>query len=178
MKSLEEATAAIQQINIIRHTLPEDGNFPNNPLLPVLLFQGALKVTKAKIVEDIFESNGWINAWQDSILTIDHYHSTSHEVLGVIQGSARLLLGGPSGIAVTIEKGDVIIIPAGVAHRNLDSENDFSVVGAYPEGQEYDMRYGKEEEHPEVDKNIRAVPLPLTDPVYGFDGPLLKNWNS
>jgi uncharacterized protein YjlB len=176
MKSLTEETAAIQQLNIIRHTLSDDGRFPNNAMLSLLIYQNALQSTDGKTVEEIFESNGWVNAWQDGIFDFDHYHSVTHEVLGVIHGSARIQFGGPSGIAQSVEPGDVIIIPAGVAHRFIEGDKDFTVVGAYPEGQEYDIKYGKEEERPAADENIKAVPKPESDPIYGLDGPLSKNW--
>jgi uncharacterized protein YjlB len=48
------------------------------------------------------------------------------------------------------------------------------VVGAYPKGQEsYDLRTGEERERPGVLENIRGVPLPETDPLFGEGGPLL-----
>jgi uncharacterized protein YjlB len=178
MKSLEEATSAIQQVNIIRHILSDDGKFPNNGRLPLLIYQHALQSTDGKTVEEIFESNGWVNAWQDGIYDFDHYHSKAHEVLGVIRGSARIQFGGPTGIAQSVEPGDVIIIPAGVAHRFIEGDENFTVVGAYPQGQDYDVLYGKENERPNADQHIKSLHKPQTDPVYGMDGPLFKNWAS
>lgn len=179
MKSLLEAAEAIQNLNITRHLLSDDGTFPNNGLLPLLIYSKAINLPEednARVVKDLFESNGWINSWKDGIYDYHHYHSTAHEVLGIIQGSARIQFGGSSGISVFVEKGDVIIIPAGVAHKNLDSDKDFLCIGAYPEGQKYDMNYGKANERPEADMHIKAVPLPVTDPIYGMNGPLVKNW--
>src|SRR5688572_4789682 len=98
MKSLEEAIAVIQQINITRHILSGDAQFPNS-IMPLLVYQQALHTDDGKIIEEIFESNRWLNAWQDGILNVDHYHSTAHEVLAVIQGEARIQFGGPSGVA-------------------------------------------------------------------------------
>ena len=69
-----------------------------------------------------------------------------------------------------------MILPAGTAHKNLGASADFGVVGAYPEGQEMDMCYGKPGERPEADRNIEEVPKPKTDPVYGTAGPLLELW--
>jgi uncharacterized protein YjlB len=178
MKSLEESIAAIQQINIIRNTLPDDGEFPNNALLQLLIYQQALHTTEGETVKEIFESNRWINSWEDGIFDYHHYHSKTHEVLGVIRGTARLQFGGPSGIAQSVNPGDLIIIPAGVAHRLIEGDDDFTVVGAYPEGQPYDIMYGKDGERPQADNNIRSVPLPESDPLYGTDGPLIKNWGS
>ena len=85
-------------------------------------------------------------------------------------------LGGPDGMTIDAQVGDVIIIPAGVAHKNLGSSNDFRCVGAYPPGQDWDMNYGRPGERPKSDQNIAKVPLPTSDPVYGGDGPLIKGW--
>jgi uncharacterized protein YjlB len=178
MKSLEQATIAIQQVNIIRHILLDDGQFPNNSRFPLLVYKNALGVTNGKTIEALFESNRWVNAWQDGILDFHHYHSTTHEVLAVMSGVARLQFGGPSGVTIEANTGDVIIVPAGVAHKCLDSDDSFKVVGAYPEGFDYDMKYGKPDERPEADHNVKSVPLPESDPVYGTDGPLQKNWTS
>jgi uncharacterized protein YjlB len=176
MKSLEDATKALQQVNIVRHLIKDDGQFPNNALLPLLIYQKAISDTDHQLIEELFESNRWINSWRDGIYDYHHYHSTAHEVLGVIRGTARVQFGGPSGVTVPIESGDVVIIPAGVSHMCLECEDSFQVVGAYPEGQEYDIMKGNKDERPRADENIRKVPLPQSDPVYGSDGPLLKNW--
>ncbi len=173
---MQEATVPIQHINIIRHLIPDDGKFPNNGLLPLIVYEGALLLSNGKILEEIYESNRWVNSWQGGIFDFHHYHSTAHEVLGVIQGNARVQFGGESGISLSVKKGDVIIVPAGVAHKCIDCDEDFKVVGAYPEGQLRNILYGKEEERPIADENIKSLELPESDPVFGTDGPLLKNW--
>lgn len=181
MKSLVEATSPIQKINIVRNIITEDGPFPNNGLLPLLLYRQACLIEGKKdadTVKEILETNRWNNTWVDGIFNEHHFHSTAHEVLVALEGSARVQFGGPNGVALTFEKGDVVIIPAGVAHCRIDDADGFVCMGAYPEGQKYDMNYGKEGEHPRADKNIRAVPLPESDPIYGNDGPLIKNWFS
>ena len=71
-----------------------------------------------------------------------------------------------------------MVIPAGVGHCNEGSSDDFSVIGAYPRGQEaYDLRTGEESERPEVLEYIRNVSLPETDPLCGEKGPLLRTWS-
>jgi uncharacterized protein YjlB len=96
--------------------------------------------------------------------------------LVVYGGSARVQLGGEGGIVASLEKGDVVIIPAGVAHKNLGASVDFRVVGAYPAGQSPDMNYGKAHERPRADQTIAGVPLPQQDPIYGQQGPLVTMW--
>jgi uncharacterized protein YjlB len=70
----------------------------------------------------------------------------------------------------------VLVIPAGVAHMNLGKENDVTCIGAYPDGRDYDMNYGKPGERPKSDHNIASLPLPGTDPVFGKKGALLQLW--
>jgi uncharacterized protein YjlB len=105
-----------------------------------------------------------------------HYHSTAHEVLGIFRGHATVQFGGEQGVVLSVEKGDVVIIPAGVAHKNLECSRDFRAVGAYPDGQRPDTRYGKPGERPQVDSNIAQVPLPQADPVFGKQGELMTQW--
>ena len=60
----------------------------------------------------------------------------------------KFSLGGDGGLTTELGKGDVVVIPAGVAHKNLGSSADFACVGAYPDGRSYDMNYGNEDERP------------------------------
>ena len=90
---------------------------------------------------------------------------------------SKVQLGGEQGVIHDVRAGDVIVIPAGVAHKNLGSSDDFGVVGAYPEGQEMDMNYGKPGERDRAIENIAHVALPKMEPVFGEDGPLLEKWN-
>jgi uncharacterized protein YjlB len=84
--------------------------------------------------------------------------------------------GGKGGAIQELRAGDVVIIPVGVAHKNVAASADFGVVGAYPAGQDCDMNYGKGGERPGTDENIVRVPLPKSDPVLGSDGPLQHYW--
>jgi uncharacterized protein YjlB len=160
------------------YVLKDNGIFPNSKL-PVLLYKNVLDLPvlfPAAHVENLFKSNLWTNSWKDGIFTYHHYHSITHEVLGAYKGKVRVQLGGEDGTTVTFEKGDVLIIPAGVAHKNLDDENDIACVGAYPDGKSYDMNYGKTGERPLTDMNIEKVPIPEKDPVLGFKGGIEKYW--
>ncbi|MDB5199577.1 MAG: cupin protein [Chitinophagaceae bacterium] len=163
---------------IIKQLLKDDGQFPNSSL-PVLIYKAALTLPEehaAKIIEDIFKKNNWTNSWRNGIYNYHHYHSITHEVLGVYEGNTTVELGGAKGITLPIEKGDVIIIPAGVAHRNVTPESNFKCVGAYPGGSDYDIKKGEAGDRPEADKNIKKVPLPENDPVYNTNSPLKNNW--
>jgi len=156
-----------------------NGPFPNNVRVPALLYWQALTLPTedpAQAFELLFRERGWRGIWRNGVYVFHHYHSTAHEVLGVYSGQATVQLGGDDGIVVDLIAGDVVLIPAGVAHKNLGSSDDFGVVGAYPASQSWDMNYGKPEERPRVDANVAHVPIPETDPVYGATGPLLDLW--
>jgi uncharacterized protein YjlB len=154
--------------------LQDDGTFPNSPL-PLLLYPQALPADPVAI-ERKFTANDWPSAWRNGVYPYHHYHSTAHEALGVYCGSATIQFGGPKGVTETISAGDVAVIPAGAAHRCLESSADFRIVGAYPRGQSWDMCYGKAGERPAADRNIAAVPHPHKDPVQGKGGALLRLW--
>ena len=157
------------------HRFADDGQgFPNSPL-PLLVYRGALTPDPAAM-ERAFAANGWSNAWRDGIFRYHHFHSTAHEVLGIAAGEVRVAFGGPSGREVAVRAGDVAVIPAGVAHRNMGQSADLLVVGAYPGGSDYDIRRGDPAERAAVLRAIAAVPLPDGDPVFGRDGPLRRLW--
>lgn len=126
--------------------------------------------------EALFRENGWGGAWSDGVFTYHHYHSTAHEVLGIVRGTARLAFGNESGVTVEVEVGDVAVIPAGVRHCNSGSSEDFLLAGAYPRGQSWNLRTGEPGERPEVIENIRRVPLPEADPLFGNEGLLVEYW--
>jgi uncharacterized protein YjlB len=163
---------------VIAKVLPDDGKIPNSTL-PLLIYRSAVEVSgkdPAAVFEKLFTKHRWQGAWRNGIYSYHHYHSTAHEVLGVYAGEAKVQLGGEKGLVLDVHVGDVIIIPAGVGHMNLGASHDFGVVGAYPEGQDYDMCYGKPEERPRAVKNIARVAKPACDPVFGAEGPLLTKW--
>ena len=161
-----------------KYLFKDDGRIPNNPTLPLLIYSEVLPTRRdlPSICEELFRNNGWGGSWRDGVFTYHHYHSTAHEVLGIVRGTARIAFGGEAGVTVEVAAWDVAVIPAGVGHRNLGSSRDFLVAGAYPEGQSWDLRTGESDERPEVLENIRKVPLPGTDPVFGGEGPLNEYW--
>jgi uncharacterized protein YjlB len=180
MKTAESSiTELLNEPQVSAHKLKDDGLIPNNPELPLLIYHRALNLPQrdpASAIEHLLASNNWGGSWRNGIYNYHHYHSTAHEVLLVYAGSATVQLGGGRGLTQTISPGDVLIIPAGVGHKNLGSSGDFAIVGAYPQSQDWDMCYGKPGERPKADQNIARVPLPKADPVYGQIGPLMKLW--
>lgn len=160
--------------------IKDDGVFPGSKF-PVLFYKNVLKLPflfPSAAIRGIFGKHDWTNNWRAGIFTYRHYHSNTHEAIGVVKGETVLELGGEEDVCLTIRKGDVVIIPAGVAHKNLGKENDVICVGGYPDGRAYNTKYGKAGERPEADKQIAAIPLPETDPVFGKNGPLVRIWRS
>lgn len=156
----------------------DDGSIPNNPELPLVLYRQVVgeEERKPSAVKQLLKRNGWTGAWVNGVYSYHHYHSTAHEVLVVTSGYAEVQFGGKRGDAVKVKAGDGVVIPAGVGHCLLNGSDDFQVVGAYPEGQTWDMCTGKPEERPRVVDNIGKVPLPEKDPFTGTRKPLLDNW--
>ena len=160
-----------------KHYFKDDGKIPNNKL-PLLIYRAGLPGNQdATNVIKMFAVNNWTNAWDNGIYSYHHYHSTTHEVLGIYAGSATLHLGGESGERLRVTAGDVIIIPAGVAHKKLDASSDFAVVGAYPEGRDWDVLKGEPGERPAADENIASLPIPKSDPLLGITEGLTKIWS-
>lgn len=164
--------------NITLYPLTQNGNIPNNPRLPLLLYRQVY--TDPEGLKDkfrqCFEENSWGGSWTYGVYDYHHYHSTAHEVLGVYSGQAKLIFGGPGGQEVEVKNGDLVVIPAGVGHCCKWASDDFKVIGAYPRGQE-DYDICTEKDNPEEKKkNIAEVALPLADPVAGKNGPLLNEW--
>jgi uncharacterized protein YjlB len=161
----------------VRVVAGSDG-FPNNDLLPLVALRGALPqgLGQPEAFEQRFADHGWGGSWRDGVFGVHHYHSTAHEVLGVYGGTATVQFGGPRGVVLAVAAGDVVVIPAGVAHKRLASSPDFAVVGAYPEGQHPDLCYGRAGELPAACARIAALPVPAADPVFGAAGPLLRHW--
>jgi uncharacterized protein YjlB len=156
-------------------TFEDDGAIPNSSL-PLLVYRDAGPADAAGI-ERMFAANQWPPAWRDGVHPFHHFHSTAHEALGVARGEASVLFGGPNGKVLTVRAGDVVVIPAGVAHCNQSQSDDLLIVGAYPDNASRpDLRRGKPDEHDAAKQAVAQVPLPQADPVNGVDGFLRRSW--
>jgi uncharacterized protein YjlB len=157
----------------------DDGLIPNSHL-PLIVRHGAITPDKsdpAKAFERTFAANGWTGCWRNGIYDYHHYHSTAHEVLGIVSGSGMVRFGGESGETVGLTTSDVVVIPAGVGHALINASDDFLVVGAYADGREWDLLRDDPQVIAVARQRIAQVPFPSTDPVDGADGPLMKLWS-
>jgi uncharacterized protein YjlB len=167
-------------VEIESYLVPDDGCIPNNGKLPLLIYREAIAPRSlgeqpAGTLEALFKGNGWGAAWVDGIYDYHHYHSTAHEVLGLARGWAKVQFGGPQGLIAELTAGDVIAIPAGVGHCRL-AEDDLVVVGAYPQGEDWNVCRPTMEDREKALENIPWVPLPKLDPVFGEGGALTQCW--
>ena len=164
---------------LVAHHLAASGSVPNHPRWPLLIYPGAVAVAEpdpAAAFEALFTRNGWPAAWRNGIYPFHHFHCDAHEVLGVYSGEVTAQFGGGDGITITARPGDVIVLPAGTAHKKLASRGSLGIVGAYPAGQTPDMSTPLASSVKRSAAAIARVELPQKDPVYGEDGPLFAHW--
>ena len=157
----------------------DDGETPNNPRLPLILYRDAVDVSgrdPAAAFEAIFERNGWGWGWRNGIFDFRHFHLRAHEVLGIARGSAQVEFGGAGGQVVEVNAGDVAILPAGCGHRRVSSNRDLLVVGAYPPDNDSAHSTPARVDRAAAAQTIATTPMPPADPVYGKTGSLMKLW--
>ncbi|HWD28395.1 MAG TPA: hypothetical protein VG387_14595 [Rhizomicrobium sp.] len=162
------------------YILKDDGETPNNPKMPLVVYRTPVRLSPdydpAAIFEALFARNGWGGGWRDSMYDWLHWHTGTHEVLGIARGWLRCRMGGAKGRVLRVRAGDVMVLPAGTGHRRVAKSKDLLVVGAYPPGGGYDEKTPGDDAHDESVRAVARVPPPPTDPVYGKDGPLPRLW--
>ncbi len=154
-----------------------DGHVPP----PLVVYRQVLDPKEGDLpsrFEALFQSHGWTGCWRNGVFPFDHFHSTAHEVLGIYEGTARLIFGGPGGLEIEALPGDALVIPAGVLHRRMGGRGQFGVVGAYPSGQQPDTCEAGRGDQRWRAARMAEVSLPTTCPIAGADGPLIRSWGS
>jgi uncharacterized protein YjlB len=159
----------------------DDGKTPNNPVYPLIHYRGAVKLDPAydpaAIFEVLFKQYQWTGAWRDGVYDFNHFHTRTHEVLGIARGYVCVRFGGDKGRKLRLKAGDVIILPAGTGHRRIEASDDLLVVGAYPENAgKYDEPAPEDVDGKKARADISKVGIPGRDPVYGLEGPLRRIW--
>ncbi len=156
------------------YNFKDDGETPNNPELPLVHYRSAVKLDPdydpAAIFEVLFKYYGWTGTWRDGVFDFNHFHTKSHEVLGIARGKVCVRFGGARGRKINLKAGDVVIVPAGTGHRRMRASADLLVVGAYPEGGHYDEPTPHDVDAKKARRDIAKVPVPSRDPVFGHEG--------
>jgi uncharacterized protein YjlB len=159
----------------------DDGETPNNPL-PMVVYRAAVDLLSARDpavpFERAFARHDWSDGWRNGIHPFLHFHTTTHEVLGIARGRATVEFGGAKGQVFTVEAGDVVVLPAGTGHRCIEATDDLLVVGAYPRNASVDQRRPGQVEHRTALAAIAKVPMPEMDPIHGGAGPLMQLWKA
>ena len=152
------------------HWSKPNGKLPNSRF-PLLVHRNGVPGGGEEAVVKRFRANSWLNNWRyPGIYTYHHFHSTTHESLGVAKGWMEVELFGRGGIRVRVSAGDVIVMPAGVSHCMVGNSDDVMMVGGYPDSRDWD---NMQEEHITLEasraaaKRIMMLPIPTCDPVTG-----------
>jgi len=142
-----------------------------------MIYHSTFLNANASAIESHLESVGVVAPqWRYTMYRQTHFHSTTHEVLSIVSGSAKCCFGGEQNegrVELILQKGDVVVVPAGVGHRLLQDFGGFQMVGSYPTGKSCDMCYGRPGEEEKV-KNIDKLGWFRRDPIYGDNGPSLE----
>ena len=148
-----------------------------NSRFPLLVYRSGIPGGGVDTVQGRFRAIGWLNNWRyPGIYTYPHFHSTTHECLGVAVGWMEVEVFGRGGTRVRVEAGDVIVVPAGVSHSMVGQSDDILMVGGYPDGRDWDNiqeDYITEETRRAAAKRIMMLPIPARDPVTGDP---LREW--
>jgi uncharacterized protein YjlB len=151
-----------------------NGRVPNSRF-PVLVHRAAVAadagVDLADAIEATFRRHDWLNNWRElGVYDYYHFHSTTHEALGMARGQITLRLGGEGGTIVELTAGDVLVLPAGTSHIRLGNSSDSHMVGGYPEGRDWDLirdEQVSESEARAAVKLIGSLPIPARNPATG-----------
>lgn len=181
-KSVRTATimslAPLSALRVSKHHIPAFQGSPNTSIQnkPLMIYHNAFPSPSASQIESHLHSVGVVQPqWRYTMYSQSHFHSTTHEVLVIATGSAQCCFGGeenPGRVEPVLNTGDVVIIPAGVAHRLLEDDGGFQMVGSYPVGKSWDMCYGRAGEEDQV-RGIGQLGWFQKDPIYGDRGPSL-----
>ena len=168
----------LASIAVSKHQIPAWKGSPNTSIQqkPLLIYHQAFSDPSATAVEAHLKSVGVVEPqWRHTMYSKSHFHSISHEVLCIVSGAAKCCFGhedNPGRVEPVLTKGDVVIVPAGVAHRLLEDHGEFQMVGSYPLGHGWDMCYGSKGREDKL-KNISKLGWFKKDPIFGDQGPTL-----
>jgi uncharacterized protein YjlB len=151
-------------LTVDRIFLEDDQGFPNNQDHPLLIFRKAFVDGSYDQGSEKLMQQGWTRPWIWDIFTCHLYHSNAWEVLVCMKGQAQVQFGGPSGPTLPFEEGDVALVPPGVAHKQVSSQNEFQVLGSYPKtAPQFDNV--RREPTKQQRRNILNCETPIREPI-------------
>ncbi len=112
----------LKDLRVSSHQIPAFDLIPNTSIQkkPLLIYYSAFHKASASTMENHLSTVGVVTPqWRYIMYSQSHFHSTAHEVLCVAHGKAKLCFGGednPKRVEPLVEKGDVMVVPAGVRH--------------------------------------------------------------
>ena len=139
------------KMEIKTYHLPPTVLVPNSPR-PLLHYKAAFPGSdcRAVSIHDKLSNNGWQVQWiyRYGRTQRSHYHSSAHECMAVLSGSATIRFGvadttpdleastrsssgrEDGGIELQARAGDVFVVPAGTAHKTFDAlpESSFELL--------------------------------------------------
>lgn len=166
---------------VSRYQILAFNRFPNTSIQgkPLFIYHTASRNPTATQIESHLITVGVVTpSWRYTMYSTSNFHSNTHEILSVSAGSATLCFGGENDldrVRLVVERGDVIVAPAGLAHRLGQDKGDHSMVGSYPRGQSWEMYYGRKYEA-EKEKVIKNLEWFDKDPRYGDKGSAIHTW--
>lgn len=179
-RPMEPDRHELEPMDVDTFLLEPAGEIPNNSRLPLLIYHGVLapEMKNAAVCQSLFKRNRWEGNWVNGVYDYWHFHVTGHEALGCVAGNGRVGFGGDGGLEADIQSGDVVVIPAGVGHKRLNASSDFTIVGGYPPDQNGEITRPGDIGMEEAAERISELALPETDPVYGWQGPVVGHWRA
>lgn len=161
---------AAEPFDVHRIYVADDGEFPNNRDWPTLLYKSAFDGDEAGGRSLILRGGEWTDPWTWGVFPYHHYHTKAWELLLCVSGRASIQVGGDGGPVVSVSRGDLMLVPPGVAHKQLDEGGGFALLGSYPrEG--FDGRIDTVRGVPtkEQRERIESCHVPDRDPIFGLD---------
>lgn len=132
-------------VEVRTYTIPPTPLMPNSPHV-LIHYPGLLLATissptfNPRDLYDLYAGNGWESQWvaRYGRTQPSHYHSRAHECMTVISGEGATIRFGVAdtsddeeahthgdgheagGVTLQARRGDVFVLPAGVAHKTYD----------------------------------------------------------
>ncbi|EPQ51637.1 hypothetical protein GLOTRDRAFT_133009 [Gloeophyllum trabeum ATCC 11539] len=173
----------VSDVKVATYHIPRHGRYPNSDAdnKPLVHYKSLFRKGAGKdaIKDHLAKVNVIQPQWTYTMYPTDHFHTTCHEAIVILSGSALLAFGGvenPRKVELEVEQGDALLIPAGMSHKQVRELGTkvFDMLGAYEIGAEHwDMCYGREEEG-DTGQRIKRVGWFKQDPFYGEGGPATK----